>query len=248
MTSKTEKPWFDEWFDTPYYHILYKDRNETEAQLLMDNLATLLVFAPHQKILDLACGKGRHAIYLNSKGFDVVGIDLSTNSIAHAQQFANEKLHFARHDMREVYQPETFDVVLNLFTSFGYFETEKENQQAISAAAANLKKGGKFVLDFFNTEKVIAQLKWYEQKVKNDLLFTIYKKVENNFIVKDIHFEVANQPHNYQERVKAITDKQFETYFEQAGLRLLHTFGNYQLQPYLPTISDRWIGVAEKIN
>lgn len=243
-----EKAWFDEWFDTPYYHILYKDRNDDEAHLFMDNISRFLNFEPKQKILDLACGKGRHAIYLNSKGLDVVGVDLSANSIAHAQQFGNERLHFDRHDMREVYRKGDFDVVLNMFTSFGYFETEVENQQAISAAAANLRKGGKFVLDFFNTEKVIAGLVAYEQKKKNDIVFDIYKKIENNFIIKDIKFEIDKELLHFQEKVKAITEPQFEKYLQQAGLRILHIFGNYQLQTYNSQQSDRLIFIAEKVN
>src|SRR5688500_2509825 len=120
--AQPEQEWFSTWFDSPYYHILYNNRDEQEAEQFMDKLLAYLHPKPHEKVLDLACGKGRHSVYLNQKGFDVTGIDLSEQSIAYARQFENERLHFAVHDMREVYQPETFDFILNLFTSFGYFE------------------------------------------------------------------------------------------------------------------------------
>ena len=91
--------WFASWFDTPYYHILYKDRNYREAQIFMDNLTHYLNLPEKAKVLDLACGKGRHSIYLNQLGFDVVGADLSENSIAIASKNSNDTLHFQVHDM-----------------------------------------------------------------------------------------------------------------------------------------------------
>lgn len=99
--SEQKKAWYASWFDTPYYHILYKDRDYDEAQLFIDNLTHYLNIAEDATILDVACGKGRHAIYLNSLGYDVVGTDLSSNSIEEAKAFENEKLHFEVHDMRE---------------------------------------------------------------------------------------------------------------------------------------------------
>jgi len=90
-TLATQKPtqnWFASWFDTPYYHILYKERNYREAQIFMDNLTHYLNLPEKAKVLDLACGKGRHAIYLNQLGFEVIGADLSENSIAEASKIA----------------------------------------------------------------------------------------------------------------------------------------------------------------
>ena len=83
MTKDTTQ-WFTSWFDTPYYHTLYKDRNHSEAQVFMDNLTNYLNVPEHGEILDLACGKGRHSIYLNSLGYNVTGVDLSENSIEYA--------------------------------------------------------------------------------------------------------------------------------------------------------------------
>src|SRR3954465_14122404 len=124
--QKEVKNWFVSWFDSPYYHILYKDRNYREAQIFMDNLTHYLNLPDHAKVLDLACGKGRHAIYLNQLGFDVLGVDLSENSIAIAKNNENDELHFEVHDMRLPFE-QKYDAIFNLFTSFGYFENDDDN-------------------------------------------------------------------------------------------------------------------------
>ena len=111
------KNWFKEWFNTPYYHILYKHRNDEDAQFFMRNLTRYLNLPKSAHILDLPCGKGRHAIYLNSLGYRVTGKDLSEKSIRHAKQFENECLNFKVHDMRKPFQNQ-YDAVFNLFTSF----------------------------------------------------------------------------------------------------------------------------------
>ncbi|HRN98840.1 MAG TPA: methyltransferase domain-containing protein, partial [Flavobacterium sp.] len=135
--SSNDSQWYASWFDTPYYHILYKDRDYHEAQLFMDNLTGYLNLPEKAKILDLACGKGRHSVYLNQLGFDVTGADLSANSIAQASQHQNPTLHFKVHDMREPFE-EKFDAVFNLFTSFGYFDDDNDNLRTLKAIHESL--------------------------------------------------------------------------------------------------------------
>ena len=108
--------WFEDWFDSPYYHLLYKNRDYSEAESFIDNLISFLKPEEGSRFLDLGCGKGRHSIYLNKKGFDVTGIDLSENSIAAAKEFENEQQNFYVHDMRKLFRTNYFDCVVNLFT------------------------------------------------------------------------------------------------------------------------------------
>jgi SAM-dependent methyltransferase len=241
---KTE--WFSTWFDSPYYHILYKSRDVKEAQLLIDNLTDLLKFSPEHRLMDLACGKGRHAIYLNQKGLDVVGLDLSQQSIEHAQQSQNDRLHFYVHDMREIFEERSFDFILNLFTSFGYLETEQENIKSFQSAARSLKKGGVFVMDFFNTSVVIRDLVAFQEKEIEGINFRISKKIEDGFILKDIAFTVNDHSYHFQEKVKAISLESFTQYFQAAGLSLKYLFGNYALAPFSEESSPRMIFVLEK--
>lgn len=242
------KEWFGEWFDSPYYHILYENRDEGEAKVFIDNLVNHFQPQNEDKILDLACGKGRHSIYLNEKGYQVVGIDLSGQNIAHARQFENERLHFHRHDMREEFRHEEFDYVFNMFTSFGYFDTTEENQKAISAVSKALKKGGTFLLDFLNTYRVVHHLQPCEIKKAGSIQFEITRDLSpDGFILKNIEFSDNGDHYKFQEKVKAIRRVEFLEYFEKAGLKLKDLFGDYHLNPYEKETSDRLIFVAEKM-
>lgn len=240
-----EKQWFENWFDTSFYHILYKNRDDSEAQFFMNNLISHLKVKPNAEVLDLACGKGRHSIYLNQKGLDVTGLDLSKESIAHANIFANETLHFDVHDMRKVY-PKKFDFVFNLFTSFGYFEDNIQNQKAINAMQQMLKENGILVIDFLNSKKAIKELVHNEEKTIDGIDFKIHKKVENGFIVKTIQFEDEGTDYSFEERVKALRLEDFNVFFEQANLELKETFGNYKLEKYDMETSDRLIMILKK--
>ncbi|WP_266203549.1 class I SAM-dependent methyltransferase [Pontibacter kalidii] len=238
--------WFSTWFDSPYYHILYQHRDMQEAQHFMDRLLAHLHPKPNDRILDLACGKGRYSRYLSQKGYDVTGIDLSERSISYAKKYEGEQLHFERHDMREVYRPGYFDFILNLFTSFGYFDNETENVVALRATAESLKHGGKLVIDFMNTDKVIDELVAEEEKQVQGINFKITRGVENGFIVKSIRFRSDGKEHSFVERVRALREEDFLEYFGMTQLRLVDTFGDYALNPYHQASSDRMIFVLKK--
>jgi len=244
MQKEKGRYWYSSWFDTPYYHILYKDRDEEEAQAFMNQLTSFLDVPKASEILDLACGKGRHSIYLNKLGYHVTGVDLSTASIAHANQFENDTLHFKEHDMR-LPLPQQFDAVVNLFTSFGYFESEEDNLRTIKAIKTELKKGGHGIIDFLNANTVIKNLVPSETKTIDGIEFQIKKYIKDNYIIKDIHFNDNGVPYNFTEKVMAITLEDFQGYFEKAGVRLTHCFGDYHLNPYHPETSDRLILIFE---
>ena len=239
MTENTTK-WYASWFDTPYYHILYKDRDYAEAQGFMDNLSSYLNLPEQGEILDLACGKGRHSVYLNSIGYRVTGVDLSENSIAYAKQFENDSLHFEVHDMCQPYLKQ-FDAVFNLFTSFGYFEDEADNLKTIQAIQANLNEFGFGVIDFMNIEFVINNLVSENTKTVEGIAFKQKRYVENGYLIKDISFEDAGETFNYQEKVKVLTLKDFEDLFEKAGVHLLDIFGDYKLHKFDKNTSERLI-------
>lgn len=241
----TETAWFAAWFDTPYYHILYQNRNEQEAQLFVSRLVDHLAISPDQKVLDLACGKGRHAIHLNSLGLDVVGVDLSENSIQYAKQFENDRLQFAVHDMREMYLTEHFDVVFNLFTSFGYFDDPAENERVLSSVFTMLKPNGKLVLDFFHLDRVLQTLVPKETKSIDGIDFHIEKRFDGKHIYKDIRFEDQGKSFHYTERVQGLSPTDFYAMLEKTGFKVIDTFGNLHLST-LQADSDRFIVVAEK--
>ncbi|MBB6463806.1 class I SAM-dependent methyltransferase [Flammeovirga kamogawensis] len=238
--------WFDQWFNTPYYHILYQNRDFKEAETFVKKLSNHLNISNVDKVLDLACGKGRHAIFLNKLGFNVEGIDLSTESIQHAKQFENEKLKFSTHDMRELYKKEEFTFILNLFTSFGYFETEEEDLLALKMIANSLKHNGYFVLDYFNTYKVINSLPEKLVIKRPEMDFNVHKYLKNRHVMKEIAFSADGKDYLFTERVEALKNKDFLKLFESVNLKVINTFGDYNLNLFDREKSDRMIFVVQK--
>jgi len=239
MTTETTD-WYASWFNTPFYHILYKDRDHAEAQTFMENLTSYLNIPEGAHILDLACGKGRHSVYLNSMGYQVTGLDLSEESIAYAKQFENEHLHFDVHDMSEPYHQQ-FDAVFNLFTSFGYFKDEADNLETVKAIKSNLKSDGIGVIDFMNVDYVAEHLVEEDVKVMEGITFHQKRRLVEGYVVKDITFESAGKAHSYRERVKAFRLEDFIDMLEAAGLTLLDVFGDYKLKPFHKKTSERLI-------
>jgi len=241
-----QRKWFQYWFNSPYYHILYQQRNDAEAEFFIDKLTDYLHPKAEAKMLDIACGKGRHSIYLNKKGFDVTGIDLSEQSIKYAKRFENSKLHFLVHDMRKLFYINYFDVALNLFTSFGYFDTEKDHVNALKTFRKCLTANGILVLDYFNTEKIVRNLNSCEVKSLDGISFNITKNVVDGKIIKKINFEDQHKVYNFEERVQAFSFSDFERMLNKAGMRIEKTFGNYSLDDFDHSASDRLILICKK--
>jgi SAM-dependent methyltransferase len=240
MQQEQEDTWYASWFDTPYYHILYKDRDYHEAQLFMDNLTGYLNLPDDAKILDLACGKGRHSIYLNELGYNVTGADLSENSIREASKCSNDTLHFTVHDMRDPF-PTKYDAIFNLFTSFGYFENDSDNIRTLKAICESLTEYGFAVIDFMNVHRVIENLVPQEVKTVEGIDFHIKRYVEDNHIIKEIHFTDKGKTYDFVEKVQALTLPDFEQMMEEAGIYLLDVFGDYRLRKFYKHESDRLI-------
>lgn len=240
------KKWYQNWFNSPYYHILYHQRNDEEAEFFIDNLCAFLTPQQDARILDIACGRGRHAVYLNKKGYDVTGIDLSFANIQFAKQFENEKLHFFMHDMRHLLYINYFDYAFNLFTSFGYFNSDKEHIKALKSFNRSLKKDGILVLDYFNREKILHNLVGQEIKVIEDIEFHITKKIENDKIIKTITFEHRKKKFSFREEVKAFSMEDFERLFEASGFEIQRYFGDYALSEYDEDRSDRIVFICRK--
>ena len=242
----TEKEWFETWFDSDYYHILYKKRDEQEAQLFLNNLQKSLCWQPGQAVLDLACGRGRHSHYLATLGLKVTGIDLSASSITFAKNSLRDPVDFKVHDMRQPFGMQKYDYILNLFTSFGYFDNVDENVLVMRHIANALTKDAVAVIEYMNPHYVVQHLKEKETKQIDNIVFEMSKQIKGNFLYKHIRFTHNNHEHLFTERVMLIYQQQFENYFTKVGLRLQHTYGDYNLSPYETATSPRMILVVKK--
>lgn len=244
--ESSNKIWYENWFNSPYYHILYKDRDHKEAESFITRLNDFLNPPSSSLLLDVACGKGRHALYLSNLGYNVDAFDLSPNNISHAKKYESDKLHFYINDIRKPLKINHYDFVFNLFTSFGYFNSIDENQVALNAMSQNLKSNGVLVLDFMNCEAVLRQLPTNEEKRIGGLDFMIRKKLKDNQIIKQINFEDKGKQYAFEEQVRVIDKAQFESFFEKAGLEIEHTLGDYDLSNFDKSVSERLIFIARK--
>ena len=243
--------WFETWFDTPYYHILYKDRNFEEAENFITLLINDLKIPEHSKIIDLACGKGRHAVFLNRMGFEVLGLDLSEESISQNKIFENDTLKFKVHDMREAIYPEIstqkVDAVCNLFTSFGYFESDVEDKKIFRSVADALVDNGFFILDFLNEQWVKNTLVPQAITTKGDIEFHISKRIEDQHVIKDINFKDQGEAFHFFEKVKLHTLEEIGSYAEEFGFERVKIYGDYHLGAFDRDTSPRCINVFRKL-
>ena len=243
--------WFETWFNTPYYHILYKDRNFEEAENFITLLINDLKIPEHSKIIDLACGKGRHAVFLNRMGFEVLGLDLSEESISQNKIFENDTLKFKVHDMREAIYPEIstqkVDAVCNLFTSFGYFESEADDKKIFKSVADALKEKGFFVLDFLNEQLVKNTLVSEALITRGNIDFHISKRIEDQHVIKDINFKDQGQAFHFFEKVKLHTLEEIGSYAEEFGFERVKIYGDYHLGAFDRDTSPRCINVFRKL-
>jgi SAM-dependent methyltransferase len=233
--------WFKSWFDSPYYPVLYSNRNTGEARLFLDNMLADLSPVKGASVLDIGCGRGRHSIYLNKKGFDVTGVDVSSNSIDVCKPYENDTLHFFVHNMRDFFRDNCFDLALNLFTSFGYFENESDNAQVINNACRSLKKGGRLVIDFMNSKNTINNLVAEENKSVDSINFHIKRVYEKGVITKTINFAADNRNYEFFEKIHAYSLDDFNRFFKSAGLELISCYGDYNLNKFDINTSPRMI-------
>lgn len=244
--AKKEVQWFESWFDTSYYHILYKNRGYTEAEQFINVLLKELDLPKGTRCLDLACGMGRHAVILNKKGLDVVGVDLSENSIQKAKVFENETLHFDVQDMREPYKTEEFEIIFNLFTSFGYFDCLEDNLKTLQAIHKMLVPHGKVIIDFMNAEYAINHLKKDETIEKSGIQFHLTRNFDGKSITKNIQLEDHGKAYSFHENVQALFLSDFEEMMDKVGLEIIKVAGDYTLAPFDKTTSERLILIAQK--
>lgn len=238
--------WFESWFDTPYYHLLYSNRDYTEAENFITKLTQELQLPQSSKIIDLACGKGRHSVFLNKLGYDVLGLDLSQQSIEFDKQFENESLTFKVHDMRNPIDSEPVNAVFNLFTSFGYFDNETDDRNVFKSVYNSLKPEGFFVLDYMNEEFVTRTLVPETTIHREGIDFHISKKIEGRHIIKDIRFEIDGEAKHFFEKVKLHTLETIENYASECGFERVKIWGDYQLNDFEKEVSPRCINLFKK--
>jgi ubiquinone/menaquinone biosynthesis C-methylase UbiE len=240
--------WYKKWFGKEYI-LVYPHRNESEAKQQVEFLIKHIHIPQNAKILDLCCGNGRHTLELKKLGYDVVGIDLSNELLEVARTKASESdldLKLVQCDMREIPYENYFDLVVQFFTSFGYFDSDAENQKVLSSISKALKPEGKFMIDYMNPDYVVDNLVEKDEKQISDGISVIQERwIENSRVNKKITMTKNGETSFYNESVRMYSLQEIKDMLIQVGLRLSEIYGNFDDSVYNQN-SPRMILIGEK--
>lgn len=243
------KRWFEEWFESEEYLTVYKHRNNEEAEILISFILGKVNLSGEAKVLDLGCGAGRHALILAKMGFQVTGVDQSAKLLSVAESEAKKnglQAKFIKDDIRTVPFSEKFNLILNVFTSFGYFESDEDNFALFTNVEKLLSEDGVFVFDFFNTEYLKRNLIPFSKDVIDDMVIEQSRKIEGNNVVKDIVLFKNGNRKNYRESVRLYSKKELMNALDENNLSAEMIFGNYTGEAFDEKSSSRLILLCKK--
>lgn len=234
--------WYKKWFGKDYLS-LYPHRDEDEARQAVA-LIREVTDRRFDRTLDLACGSGRHSRALSEFGW-TVGLDLSMEllkvAISHRPGDS-----YVRADMRSIpFAQASFDLAVNLFTSFGYFRTEDEHVTVIRELARVIKPRGTFVLDFLNSDQVRANLVPYDEVVREGIRLRQHRKISDDGRYVEKQILVEGKEASFMERVRLYSRSDLTRMLEENDFAVTHCFGNYDGQD-LTELSPRMIIFAER--
>lgn len=239
-----EKEWFRDWFSSDEYLGVYSHRNNQDAKKFLELILERTNLSQDARILDAACGAGRHTIYLASKGFRVTGFDLSKTLLMKAKAGLNEKSLYADlfcADLRNVCLRPRFDLILNLFTSFGYFKSDEENFRFVKIAYNLLNENGVYILDYLNMNYLSENLIHKTIKVIGHKKITEQRKIEEGRVVKEILIENGEIKNSFFESVQLYSKEKIVNEFEKIGFSVKELFGDYTGLPFDENKSPRLI-------
>ncbi|MFN3387186.1 MAG: class I SAM-dependent methyltransferase [Candidatus Thermochlorobacter sp.] len=244
--------WFALWFNSPIYLKLYEHRNFKEAEKTVETILRYLAIQARwvsPKVLDIACGAGRHAVAFAKKGFSVTANDLSPMLLQEARRLAEQhqvNLTFSQKDMREIDFKQEYDLVVQLFTSFGYFEEPDEDKRVLENVYRALKGGGIYVLDFFNANDVRKNYKPLTKRVVDGIYISEERKIVGDSIKKIVTLSENGMLKRFMESVRLYSHTELAALVSQVGFRIVGILGDYDGAPFDPEVSPRVIIFAEK--
>lgn len=251
--EKTVHKWYEESFGKDYL-LIYRHRDRRQAEEEVFKMMEWLKLPIQSYILDLCCGKGRHALTLARTGYHVTGVDLSSELLQEARASDPDGLvNWIEGDMRALPDDkifkERFDAVVNLFTSFGYFEEDREQLTVLRQMHKALKPGGRFIIDYMNAEYTINHLIPFSERIVDGTIISETRRILSGFVTKEIVIRVQgsnNLTRRYSERVKLYSPEKMEVMLTTAGLTLDTIYGNYEGQSYDRKQSPRMIMVGHR--
>lgn len=241
--------WYKDWFNSENYIKVYSHRDETEAVKLVELITKSLLLQQGSSVLDMACGSGRHAITFAKMGFNVTAVDSSELLISEAKKNALQtrvKIDFVLSDILEFETSKRFDLIVNLFTSIGYFENDEQNFYVIKKAYDLLNQGGYFILDYFNKDYLLKNLIPTTIFSENGFRITQNRSIEGSRIIKKITIENNGSAEEFYESVRLYSYEEILVYIKKAGFAAIKQYGDYFANNYERETSSRLIIFAKK--
>jgi ubiquinone/menaquinone biosynthesis C-methylase UbiE len=240
-----------EWYERSFgndYLIVYKHRDFQGAYNEVKRMIGWLDLPRGASVLDLCCGMGRHSMALADFGYKVTGVDLSDVLLQEAvKRDARCEVTWVKADMRNVPLDMRFDAVVNLFTSFGYFDSDEENAKVLKEIERMLVPKGKFIIDFLNPQYVASRLVPYSERSESNTVIQETRQIEDGFVRKKILIKQLGQPdRHYLEQVKLYDLPSFREMMEKTNLQIDYTYGNYDESSYSESLSPRLIIVGHR--
>jgi ubiquinone/menaquinone biosynthesis C-methylase UbiE len=239
--------WYTQSFGEDYL-LVYKHRDFAGAYKEVEAMAKWLQLPTGAEIFDLCCGMGRHSLALTDLGYKVTGMDLSEVLLHEARQAdVNDSVRFVHGDMRAIPLDETFDAVVNLFTSFGYFDEMAENVKVLLEIERLLKPSGRFLIDYLNPEAVRSKLVPHSVRQEGHITITEDRRIDNGCVKKDIVLtEPSKVERRYTEQVKLYGLPDFKQMLSTTSLEITEVYGDYAGSEYDSATSARLIMVGSR--
>ena len=232
------REWWKHLFETPLYFELYEAEDSKKAVREVSQAVALLGLTPPARILDVPCGYGRHAVECARRGFTVTGVDAAETQLNRAREKARAagvSVEFRLQDARALDFDAEFDAALNLFLSFGYFETDDEHVAMLTGIARALRPGGRFVMEFWNREYEIRYFDRYQVERSGDIVEVEeweFDHLRGRLNWTNTAFFPDGRRESWWHSIRAYSIAEMVTLFERAGLRVDAVYGGLDGQPY----------------
>ena len=248
---RENKMWHrDDHFWETFYPILFNEERWSDAPEEIKKATVLLNIAPPAKILDLCCGPGRHSIELARRGFSVTAVDRTALYLRRAKEKADAEgltIEFVQEDMRRFCRPTSYDAIINLWSSFGYFEDPEDDRKVLLNTYCSLKEDGKLLLDLMGKEvlaRIFRERDWHEEK---DVIIMKERRVSKDWswIEKRWILLKGQKREEFEVNYRLYSATELSALLKLSGFKAVDAYGGFEGTPY-DRKAERLVIVAQK--